>query len=450
MLAVAAAGLVALPAVFWGIPALRRLPATLWYTSIYLLLAWAAAGVVTLGAFLAVSLDDLAEVGTAAARGSAPALWIVPALLLLAMPDLVAQAAALLLIAFSTALVVSQRAPCRHRLSRPVDPPPVMFAAPAMEPGWMTRSLFPVVLGALAMQSGVWFLYRENRLAAALAIALAAAAWARSWTVRGAPRKCRRAWPHAMAFVLAIALAWSSAPTGPDGSETASASFSAGLRGLLTRTRHPSPKPAAQPAGAPAAVPLAAPIPASTLSGIPGVILRTRAKPVRRAISLAPPPGVVIPRLSENGPDTFPFSGEYYLFGASHNGPPQDSKVVEGTPLDAAYLNTSGGTVVTEAYQPLLPPVDFQHCGEVEVDIRSAENFGAAATMQLVSGGPAEELGTEFFGISRSREETLQYVVPTRPRPPVTAIRLRFYSLKSGAVTSTKVAVLRFRLLAHP
>jgi hypothetical protein len=383
---------------------------------VYLLVAWACGDVVTLAAFLAVSLDDLTDVGTAALRGSAPALWIVPALFLLAMPDGAAKAAALLLIALSVAMLASQCAPRRYRVAKPAPPPPVMFGGPGVQPGWMTLSLFPVVLGALAMQAGVWFLYVGSRPAAALAVALGAAMWARSWAVRGVPRERRKAWPHVAAFLLALVVAWPS-----------------------WRDTH-------------TAVPLTAPPRGVVrLSGVPGVIMRTSAKPAPRALpSIAPPPGAIALRLSEDGPLAFPFNGEYHLLGTAYDRPPEGSEVENGTPLDAAYLNTSGGAVITEAYQRLIPPLDFRHCSEVEVDLRNGETFGAAAAMQLIAGGSAEDLGTEFFGLARSSEETLQYVVPLRGRPPVTAIRLRFYSMRNGASTSAKVAVERFRLLARP
>ena len=75
---------VAVPALF--VAAWLRLPAPFTNIVVFTLVAWCGAAVLTLLCFLAVTLDDLGEVVWTAVCGSAPAMWFVPATMLLAMP----------------------------------------------------------------------------------------------------------------------------------------------------------------------------------------------------------------------------------------------------------------------------------------------------------------------------------------------------------------------------
>ena len=95
---------------------------------------------------------------------------------------------------------------------------------------------------------------------------------------------------------------------------------------------------------------------------VPGVILRpeTKARDQEHARLLpAGTRGLLMSR-----PLTIQFTGEYHLFPTSSGQVQSDSVVYSGTPLDAAYINMGGGSMETEAYQPLHPPIDFTNCAE--------------------------------------------------------------------------------------
>ena len=442
----------AVPALF--LTAWLRLPAAFTNILLFTAIAWCGAAVLTLLCFLAVTLDDLGEVVWTAVCGSAPAMWFVPATMLLAMPGQAASGLALALIAAAVCLLAAQRAPRRvgseeQAAARAAQP--ALFRTPRADRS-LAGSRLSVTIGAFALQGALWCWYVENRLAAASLVALAAAVWTRSWMSRVAVRE--KAKPRspmssiaAVAFALLLTLGagvvslQTQADTGADGAEIGSSLFEQSRRTLTRLTRPDPPKPVAS--GKPA-TPNAAREPGTIgVKGVPGVILRV-AKPKPQWLRLAPVmPGTA--RVSE--PLIFEFTGEYHLFRTSSGQLPEGSIVETGTPLESVYVTTNGGTMETQAYQPLIPPVDFTRCGLVRLTLRSGELLPCGATLQLLTAAGAENLGTQIFGMDRNAEETLQYFVPDATRQPVRALRLIFQHDPSQGEKSTKVSVLRFALV---
>jgi hypothetical protein len=180
--------------------------------------------------------------------------------------------------------------------------------------------------------------------------------------------------------------------------------------------------------------------------GIPGVILRPKTKPRRQFLQIAP----LMPGMNQLLPDplTFPFTGEYHIFRTSSGSLPDGAPVQDGTPLEAVYVTTNGGSMETQAYQPLIPPVDFSRCGQVRLTLRSGEAFPGGAALQLWSEAGLENLGTQVFGMERHAEETLPYFVPDTPRRlPVKALRVVFLHDPSQIAKSSKVAIVGFTLV---
>jgi hypothetical protein len=191
----------------------RRVPSPVAGAILYVTAAWAIAAGVTFLAFLAVSLDDIGDVAWTAIRGSAPAMWFAPSLLLLASRNRWAETAGMALIASAACLLAAQRAPRRQvalDVSEVQSTSHAMFRDPGIQQTWLQGSLFLVTLGALALQIGLWCWYAEYRLAAAELVALAIGAWTRSWVSRGAARERRPGSPvrsiGALALVLLLTL----------------------------------------------------------------------------------------------------------------------------------------------------------------------------------------------------------------------------------------------------
>jgi hypothetical protein len=179
---------------------------------------------------------------------------------------------------------------------------------------------------------------------------------------------------------------------------------------------------------------------------VPGVILRpeTRARNQEHARLLpASARGLLISR-----PLTIRFTGEYHLFPTSSGQVQSDSVVYSGTPLDAAYINMGGGSMETEAYQPLRPPIDFTNCGRVELTLRNGERSPSSATLHLIHSKRMEEIGSEIFGFEPAPIEILKYDIALVPRPfLVDGIRIVFHRDPSRRSQSTKVAIEKFTLI---
>lgn len=412
-----------------------RLPAPAARAVLFVLAAWVVTAFLTMVAFLTVSLDDLGDVVWAAVRGSAPAMWIAPAVLLLAFPNRAAECAALVLIAAAVSLLAGQRAPRRLAAEDvSTDPSPPLFQQPRPQRGY----LFPVILGALALQVGLACGYMEYRTAAAASLALAAIIWTRSWVSRSAarePAKPRSIMSSLGAIAFAILLTLGSTVVALDRPKQ-SEELPLNLLEQQARTTLSSPVPA----------PKAKERGTLGAAGVSGVILKPKVKTQREWLRLLPSaPGMPLVLAEQL---TFPFTGEYHLFRTASGRVPDDATTVDATPIEALYVTTSGGSMETQAYQPLVPPVDFAHCGQVHITMRSGEVFPVGATLQLFTEAGLEDLGTQVFGLDRNAEETLPYFVPAAPkRPPVRALRLIFRHDPAMAARSTKIAIVSFTLV---
>jgi hypothetical protein len=427
-----------------------RLPLLADHILLFVFLSWAAAAFLTLCAFLTVSVDDLGDVVWSAVRGSAPALWIAPAVLLLSSAEGAVEWIALALIAAAACLLAGQRAPRRLELDRAaIAPAQPMFQPPPLRRG----TLLPVTFGALAFQSGLACAYAEYRLAAAAAIAFAVVIWTRSWISRsgaGQPRSRASAWRAvALALLLTLVASIAAFEEPPDPSEDL---WQESRRVVARLTGPPPVRPAVPP-------PRDSPVPGQkgqqgqqgsgatspAIPGVPGLILKPR--PVQTMVR---PPALSYATsgpMSLADPFTFPFTGEYQIFRSASGSVPAGAPVEFGSPLNALYQTTQGGALETQAYQPLIPPVDFARCGQVRIKLRSGEAFPVRATLQIFTGAGMEDLGAQLF---RDAEETLPYFVPAAgKRPPVKAFRLVFEN-GLGAARSTRVEIVSFTLVPRP
>jgi hypothetical protein len=141
------------------------------------------------------------------------------------------------------------------------------------------------------------------------------------------------------------------------------------------------------------------------------------------------------------------FTGEYHLFPTSSGSVHNDATVYRGTPMDAEYVNTSGGPLETEARQRMDPPLELAHCGAIKVRLLTAERTPALATMHLIADGRTFDLGSEVFGLGGRQRETLEFTVPVAANAQIREIRLVFRGDPMRRNHSAKVAVEGFVLL---
>ena len=422
-------------------------------TLLSVLLAWALAAGITLWVYAAVSLAGFGDLFFAAARAASPAMWFSPAMLLVTAPWPGARLAGVLLVANTVRLLFSRRPPgTRLRAQRPATRrASVPFCLYSDRQPWsFWRETLPPVLGALALQAGLYALWVDYPRLAAACFAAGAAIWTRCSIGRGAyrpegkPNLARAALAILLTLALATALSIGQFATderfadGPGLLETARRVF-----GRLPDASQPKPEAAKQ-----SATRVFTPtheIGKSGGNGVPGVVLRPVAKPLPRTRLWLPATAAVF---SVSRPLAVPFSGEYHLYRASSGSLPPGALVYAGTPLDAIYVTTNQTPMETEAYQRLDPPIDLGNCDTIQVALSTAEELPASASMKLETAGGILDLGTQIFGLTRARDETIEFALPASPRRlRVSAIRVVFHRNPAQQDQSTRVAVQGFTLV---
>ena len=428
-LAVQGAALAAAWAI-WKPPAQGLLPLAL----VYVLATWMVAGGITFGTYLAVSLAPLSDLLAASWEDSAAAMWLVPGALLVASRAQLGAAAGLALVVNSMRLLASSRAPegesipVRRRTG--LKSGPLLFSY-QQQPEYFSRAVIITMLGALALQAGIYALAGEYPLLAAISFAAVTAIWIAMALALGAmaARSGARARYSAPSIVLTILLtiALTAAlihkeivqefPRAGDRT-TETAQTIAITRRVLQRLAHVPPAPSkVETAGS---RPLVTQVVGPT--DVPGVVLRPRAKRSQG-------PKLVLPgarfRFVSEQPLAMPFTGEYQLFPSSSVRLPRDAIVETGTPLENLFGTISGGPMETVAVQTFDPPIDLTNCGKLLVSVTSAGEELLMASMQLEVEGGVE--GGESVLMGMKRQETLSFEMPATARPLlVHAIRILF------------------------
>jgi hypothetical protein len=176
--------------------------------------------------------------------------------------------------------------------------------------------------------------------------------------------------------------------------------------------------------------------------GVPGVILRPDPKKRQEAVVLH---AASVRGFAMGEPVHIPFTGEYHLFLAASGRLPANSVLKEGSPKDALYGTMNGGDMLMEAYQPFDVPVDFTNCGRLQLTIAVGDNLPAGVSVQLVTAGGMEDIGTEFYGLESKSEQVVEFRVPAQAPQRVIGIRVLFHSLDT--THSTKAAIKQFTML---
>ena len=421
-----------------------------------MLLTWALAAGITVWVYAAVSLADFGDLFFAALRAAAPAMWLPPAMLLVTAPSAGLRLAGVLLVANTVRLLFSRRPPgMRLRAARPARPArrrasvPIYFY-PDPQPLLFWRETLPPVLGALAFQAGLYALWVEYPRLAAACFAAGAVIWTRCSIGRGAYQSGGKPnLPRAALAILLTLLLAASLSIGQFATEERFAD-SPGLLETARRVfgRLPDTSQAKLEAARQSATPVFTPtheIGRSGGNGVPGVVLRPEAKPLPRTRLWLPRTATVF---SVSRPLTVPFSGEYHLYRASSGRLPPGAVIYAGTPIDAIYVTTNRTAMETEAYQSFEPPIDFVNCDTIQVVLSTAEVFPASASMKLETAGGMLDLGTRIFGLTRAREQTIEFALPALSRRlRVSAIRVVFHRNPAQQDQSTRVAIQGFTLV---
>jgi hypothetical protein len=389
---------------------------------------------------------------------------------LLADRSPVAVAAGVAAVIHSTRLLVLSRAPkgdamvARRRAARETEP--LLFGYQTVQPVPFSRERLPVLLGALALETGAFALAGPYPLLAAVSFATVTAIWVGISVARGAleTRDAGRV-PYASAGVLLtllctvtltavllnVEIVLDSPVAGAPATDIGTPIETPGVtRRILQRLAHGPPALSKiEGQGTKAVVTRVVDpgpaIGAKEQNGVPGVVLRPG--PTRRLRPALILPGARL-QVSPGQPLAIPFTGEYELFRTSSGTLPKGSIVETGTPLDSLYGTTNGGPMETIAVQAFEPPIDLMRCGKVLVALTSAETTPLLASMQLVAERSVEDGGTELMGMKPARAETLEFRVPFRLRPIlVHAIRIVFQNPDGKRSKNARVAVEGFTLL---
>ena len=410
-------------------------------------------------------MAPLSDLLAASLRASASAMWLVPGALLLAARSPVAVAVGLTAVIYSTRLLVLSRAPegelvtAKRRAARESEPPLFRYQPES------SRKTVPTMLGAMALQTGVYALATNHPLLAAVSFATVTAIWTAVSVAHGATeaRLAARAPYSARGILLALLLTVTLTTVlvhteiVQEGREVEAgapetAATPGTTRQVLERLAHVPPRPVApsgMQAGAPPKTVVARLVDSGPASGekekIPGVVLRPRPTRSQRPVLVLPGSR---PRIFSGQPLSIPFTGEYHLFRMSSGNLPREAIVETGTPMANRFRTTNGGPMETVAVQAFEPPIDLTHCGQMLVTVTSAEVMPVLVSMQLVAKRSVEDGGTDLMGMKPAREEMLEFQVPVTARPLlVHAIRISFLRPGPDSDTNVRIVVERFTLV---
>lgn len=365
-------------------------------------------------------------------------MWLAPAVLFVSAADPLRVATGALLVAFSAHLVISRAIEFRsgktRRRRRVRESGRFLFRFPDPREHFVRRTI-PTIVAAVLFNAGILAILIYRGFAGSALIAVAVTIW--TW------RAARAGTPRIVPF--------NPTPGRTLLSSVLTLLFAFGLSMAQVAGTSPSdaPSPAVRPENKPSgsqARRLKLIIPAKDL--VPGVILRPE-NPGKQSAQFSS----VMRSFHTGGvpvskPLEFPFTVEYHLFPTASRHVQGDSAVYSGTPLDAVYINVSGGTLETHAVQELRPAVDFTRCRSVQVKLINGERSLGAASVELSSPTRRHELKAEIFGFEAGPEDFLSFDVPADVAGPVNTIRLKFRLVDpSRRAHTAKVAVKAFRLL---
>jgi hypothetical protein len=140
--------------------------------------------------------------------------------------------------------------------------------------------------------------------------------------------------------------------------------------------------------------------------------------------------------------------------------PPKQSYFARGSPAALAFSTTDGEPLQMEARQQLDQSIDLRCCSEIQIDIRNADIYWRAISLQLfLVDQTSSGLRVQCFDAARILsgpdpkedpprpvQETLRFPVPATPTVDrFDLLRVIFSGARSGK--SARVAINRFVLI---
>jgi hypothetical protein len=440
--------------------------------ALLVLFFWACAFALELGVFVAVSWDDFRDLALASLRASAPAMWLAPAILLLTSSHYAAKAAGLALVAYATWSLLSRKTPQKLQPNEAADwARHHRFFRESMTASYPTfrKESLPPILGALALQTGVCGIIGGRPILAAPLIALGAAFWTWWSIVRGAVerREIDRPshWLLSVLLILLLTLSFATEQIRMQVAEMQAAAPAgdapdpelADVFQHVWKELEEAPKPDPQKPRKKNVTHLTQPNRSAATREIagggggaylaPGVIVRPEAPQPKLEFSMGGTTHAQPAPVAADRKLNMAFSGEYQIFPTSSRRLQHDWAMESGTLLDHLYATAAGGSLETEAYQRLAPPVDFTHCGQIRVTLASDESAPFAVEVHLVTRTGEVDLGTEICGLERGKEETLVFAVPQSGDLLANAIRIGFHRIPAQGKQSVKVDLRWFTLV---
>jgi hypothetical protein len=275
------------------------------------------------------------------------------------------------------------------------------------------------MLGALALQAGVYSLTGGYPLLSAIAFACVSAIWICAAVARGAMgvRRIPGA-PYSLAGIVVTLLLTVGLTaglvdievrqTGPP--EAGAIPMTRRLLELLAHAprRGRVPPLSVDPASKNVAAQLVGP------NDTPRVVLRPPPKPKQNSVLFVDEAPL---QVSHQKAPAIPFTGMYHLFPTSSGGLPPKSIEDTGTPLEVLYQTNSGRPMQTVAVRSFERPIDLTHCGKVSVDMTHEDNMLLLASLQLVGEKRMVVGGTVTIRLKAAQHETADFALPPAREP---------------------------------
>jgi hypothetical protein len=394
---------------------------------LYALLIWLWSVSITF-MYLVPLRSDWMRVTRSVLSASAAAIWFPPALVVLYAFYPMVIAAAIVLIAGTTRLLISQRLLICIETGRPL-------LHSELPRGVFTRASAPGLAATFAIHASVLAdLMRFPSLATVL-LATGAAFLSSLSMLAGESEteKPASALRPILSFLLTLLLA--PMVTGLPG-----------LRAAATvRAEKKAPVEPAKPVDGSVKI---------TDQSFPGVILWPKVEPVTKLIDPLVGAGTLGAGLARAV--GIPFSGEYWMFKPPHLRPPRNSYFRRGTPLELSFLTTDGKPLEMEAHQKLDPAIDLACCSGIQVAIVNSDRYPGTVALELIlidsRVALSQSLGRSLAGLNPDPvsplREVLDFAVPhQRVLRQFDEIKLIFHRDRMRVDHSAKIAIQRFVLV---
>jgi len=391
---------------------------------VYELLAWLIAAFLTFWVMWTFSVMTLGELWKPSLATSAPVLWFVPAIFLLAAPVPSAEILGVALVLVVVVTLFLRIAPiwASGSSSRKRERRPQMFDYAVTPPPFFARNRLALLAGALAVQMAIFLAFAGFSIPAEILAIAGFIHWIAAWVIeqnrRGPIRE--HGWSPVLSLPIAplVALALSAISSARSKPHTLP---HASKEGDETRTQ------------------------VTHLAGNFAEGIRFTSKQKRLVRRPARGSSGRLSVASPILPNEIPFTGDYRLFPASSANQILHWVLEPGTSFDSLYQTVGGGTLVTEASQPLDPPLDLSGCALIRIEVACRDHYPIGVRLALVQNNRHHQLGPEVLGFGPNASETLEFALPSRSEfRNVDGFRVRFESAFGQPDKSIRVSVQRF------